>query len=236
MTRRKVGLRTLGALIVSISSVMATPNASALTARSIIITGGYTPVGTDPPYDYIFNVTLESGSIANGATITIDDLLGVTPPNTDTSSPLILSPLGSNAIYSAPSNELGNSAFNFGVLNNPEGIVLETSNAANPLLDTSDVTYTYLGPGLTVTSGPIFLGQFAIETNVNYSSGPPYQPGDTVTYTSSVPAGSGTIVLQNLAVPEPSSAVLLLLGAGALPAVMWHRRRRQSQPLMAAID
>jgi hypothetical protein len=237
MTRRNVGLMAVSALVATVSTFLTPTPARAVTTKmtTVTVTGGYMPAGPDPPYFYDFFVSLD-GSITTGATITINDLLGVTPPNYGQGDPNILNYVtGSPAIYAPPSSEIGNSAYSFVALYNPEAIVI-TTVGSTAFADQASVTFTYEGPGLT-TSVPTYIGEFEIETNVNYSMGPPYMPGDTITYTSSVqPNGAppGTIVLQNLAVPEPCSAVLLLLGAAIVPALRLQQRRRR-QSLSASI-
>jgi hypothetical protein len=170
----------------------------------ITISGGFTPVGGDPPYLYIFDVFLDPGfEVDQTDFFRIDGLNGVTS--------------GSLSHQPPPA---------------PPGFVW----VPNPGL--SNITWTFLGTTPIPNNNPVGsnievpLGQFEVQTTVNFPNGPPVPPGTMVPYTFTVhhigdgPAsGSGVIVLT--AIPEPSSIILLALGAAALPAIAARRKRRR---------
>jgi hypothetical protein len=194
-----VGLAVLGAMV-------AGGEARAGTA-GIHIGGGFKPVGGDPPYDYVFQVYLDPffEVQANGSPLNnfeVFDLVGVTSGSRTTqpgSSPTVV---------------------------------------WTPTPATDDVTWTFTGNTSipNKTKRELLLGQFTVETTQNFPNGPPVPPGTVIDYTFTVfdlrtgktITGSDSFQIGALAVPEPSSVVLLSVGAAAMSAIVVCRRRRQA--------
>jgi hypothetical protein len=196
-----VGLATLGAVLVS-----------GLEAKgsSIKITGQQMPGTGDPPYIFIFDVTLENNSsIQSGDSFTIDSLIGITPANFPATGDL-----GSSS--TTPSGDWSPTI----------GLTVLVSPYA------SDVTWTFGGSTpISASSSPVDLGQFTVETAVSFQS-PPYASGAIIDYSYNIDgqtsSGSDSF---SMSVPEPSSLIMLVTGiAAVLLAICQHRfRRRQSQ-------
>jgi len=168
----------------------------------LTITGGFMPVTTDPPYIYFFDVNLDPGFEVKAQNLfTVFDLNGVN--------------VGS--LSSQPSNL--------------------PAVAWNPNPELSTITWTFLGDTPIPNTNPVGsnievpLGHFQVQTTENFPDGPPVPFGTVVPYfftitslaTGGDVSGSGTIILE----PEPSSFVLLALGAAALPALAARRKRRR---------
>jgi hypothetical protein len=203
-----VGLATLGgALTLGLDTQ----------GSSITITGQQRPGKGDPPYDFLFDVTLEnnSPSVKAGDYFTIQNLIGITPANFPAAGDQ-----GSSS--SAPSS-------NWVPMIGPL-----TQSASPPYA--SDVTWTYEGnspiPG---DLGAVFLGQFTVETAISFSS-PPYPDGAIINYSYNIggqtSAGSGSFSITTT-IPEPSSMVILVTGTGVvsllLPVYRQRGRRRHTQ-------
>ncbi len=211
------GLAVLGAM-------MAGGGEARAAVTGIAIGGGFKPGTGDPPYDYIFQVylnpdsslvspfnPLNPGLASNPDSFTIDNLVGVT----------------SVSLTSQPEN-LPSVVF-----------IPSITQTLTTYPYASDVTWSFYG--LTTitnnTSSPELLGQFEVETSVNFATGPPVQAGTIVDYTFSVadgngnqtPPGSGTIILADLSTPEPSSAAIVLLtgGTAVLGGLVVRTRRRR---------
>ena len=218
--------RLLAGLCCLTATLIGLRGAEAGSTSSITITGGYKPGGGDPPYDYIFNVYLNAPTTAGtntfgfGDSFTIESLPGV-----DTSS-----------LSSEPSNF-------------PD--VIWAPKASNEVLTPggsapyeSDFTWTFGGTttytATTPVGGPVgpsvSLGQFTVESSFQNFTSVPLPPGTQVTYTyTGAPVGvTLTFPIQDLSVPEPSSAILLFVGAGGMMPMVWlikRRRRQLPQPL-----
>jgi hypothetical protein len=187
-------------------------------AAGIKVTGGFKVGGSDPPYDYIFKAYLEPGySIQSfsGDNFKIDALVGVTPPNFPKPGDL-------GSFHTEPSN--------------PPTVIWNATIGSPPVDPNfpykSDITWSFFGNTTITNSGTkdLFLGRFAVETTVNFAS-PPYIAGTIIDYSwttnGGTQSGTGSFPIIDLnAVPEPSSAVLLLTAAGALP-LFWIRHRRR---------
>jgi hypothetical protein len=198
----------LGAAITALGVILV--GGSTASAAGIVVKIGQQPGGGDPPYDFIMQVYLDPGYGVNyDNSFTVDNLIGITPASL-TSEPV----------------------------NIPEGVSWSPSfnetQTAYPYA--SDVTWYFTGsaPYSNSGSGEIYLGQFTVETVVNFST-PPYANGTLIDYSWSIvdlsgnpSSGSGMTPITNLSIPEPASAVLLLCGVGALPFFVrrqQHRRR-----------
>jgi hypothetical protein len=185
-------------------------------SSSITITGGYKPGGGDPPFTYIFDVSLNAptstgtNTFQNGDSFTIDVLPGIhqsqVPP---TIIPLQWS------LFS---------------------LTDEPPPSSAPFA--ADVQFKYEGstPYMVSTppGGSVFLGKFEITSTYNFPTGVvPYPSGTVLDYTYTIDGqtqqGSGTF--QIFSVPEPSS--LILLAAGALPLI-WLRQRMRCTPKRVA--
>ena len=177
-------------------------------ASGIVIKIGQQPGGGDPPYDYIIQVYLDPGyGVDYGNSFTVENLVGVT----------------SSSFTQEPNNVPA------GISWSPE---LTQTNTAYPYA--SDVQWYFTGttPYNNTGSGDLYLGQFAVETTVSFTS-PPYPNGTLINYDWSIvdnngnpSTGSGQAPIVTLGVPEPTSALLLLCGAGILPLLALRRRRR----------
>ncbi len=201
-----VGLTTLGVVL-----------ASALEAQgsSIKITGQQMPGTGDPPYFYIFDVFLETNSfIQSGDSFTINNLIGVTPAG----FPMAGDPGSSSG---TPNASWATAA-------------ITVTSTTYPY--TSSVTWTYAGTTpISAPSNPVDLGQFFVETTVSFQS-PPYLVGTLIGYSYNIGAqtvsGSGTFAMS---VPEPSSLIMLVAGAGmVLVPICRHRSRKRQSRLPAA--
>jgi hypothetical protein len=223
MTSRVKGAWILAGLAALGSTLVVGGKAEAAsTVAAIVIKGGAHPGPGDPPWDYDVQVFLEPvNHITAGDSFTIDSLRGVTPAN-----------------FPAP----GAPASPTTQPSNPPSIVWTPSIGA-PTNTTfpyaSDLTWTFAGNtniNATELTQGIFLGVFTVQTTSNFTS-PPYPNDFLIDYSYSVDGrtntGTGTFPLQVI-VPEPSSMVLLLVGAGALPWLLIRERRRRSQQQTAA--
>ncbi len=202
-----VGLTTLGAVF-----------GSGLEAEgsSITITGQQRPGSGDPPYEYIFDVTLQANSfIQSGDFFTIESLIGITPANFPAAGDL---------------GSISNAVSPYGPW--PAAITIVPGTGTVPPY-ASDVMWTFNGNvPISATSGPVDLGQFTVETAMSFPN-PPYAAGALIDYSYNISgqtsSGSGFFAMS---VPESSSLIMLLTGIGIvllLPPIYRHRcRRRQS--------
>jgi hypothetical protein len=227
MNRRLVGLRTVAAFAGLALAVYGSSKAHAIsvttTSSGFNVSGGFKPATNDPPYDYIFDVTLSAGSIlTSGDSFTIDDLVGVTPAG----FPIP----GESAPYPGSTTSEP--------FNPPDTIWGATIGTpiTGPISYESNVTWEYFGATIDNSHGTsgIDLGDFVVETSINFASGAPYQAGDTISFGSSL--GSGSFQIQDLSVPEPSSAILLLLGVAAIPAWKKYQVHRNRTSLISATE
>ncbi len=172
-------------------------------AKGIVITSGGTQKTGDPTYEYLFTVDLLAGStLYNGGYFTIYDLPALT----------------AGALTSQPSISWGASVQLVG--NTPTGIVVTD----NPNI--YNVTWQWNGSSpLVAGSSDLVLGTFIVGLTTELSS----PPSKTVVYVGSLDGTAGTTNQGTVginAVPEPSSVILLLIGAGALPVYAVCNRRR----------
>ena len=177
---------------------------------AIIGTGG--PVsGTDPLFFYDFKVYVTDGfSLWNNDYFTFLSLPGVQP--------------GAKTVVTSP--------YSFGnpiITPDPQGS-----------MTSSDVEWQYTGAPPNIVGGNVlgqpgtFVGEFVIYTNVSMNSLPSTvlydaQSHHTVShqiYIQNGPSGNQGVI--PLAVPEPSSVTLLLLGSSVLPLRWLYKRRRGS--------
>ena len=217
------GLCSLAAMLAGADSAQA--------GTSITITGGYKPGGGDPPYDFIFDVYLNApplntpgtNTFQSGDYFTIDGLPGVSSTSFH------------NEPFSPPGVQWVGGATN----------TVTTPQPPAPAPYASDFTWNFLGTTVylaaTPTSGPvgssILLGQFTVESSYTGFTTVPFPNGHEVSYTYTYDGGipgSGTFPIIDLAVPEPTSVVLLAVGAGVLP-MFWLRERRRRRRLQALI-
>lgn len=192
------GLALFGTMIAGDREAQATVAAK----PGITITGEATPVIPDPVYDYTFSVTLNN------------NLSYLDPGGVDSFT--ITGLPASGTILSASPNDVSSWEFTY----NTTG--------------STSITWTYEnGPVLTQSSNPI--GPFTVEISFLSSSGIP-TTGSTLGYSytidggmssgNSMQSGSPPIVL-NAVVPEPSSAMIVLLtgGSGAICGLVVRARR-----------
>jgi hypothetical protein len=179
-------------------------------AGGIMVKIGQQPGGGDPPYDYIMQVYLDPGYGVDYANwFTIESLKGVTT-----------------------------GSFTMEPVNIPDGISWSPSinEKVTAYPYASDVTWYFTGtnPYKNTGTGEIYLGEFGVETTVNFSS-PPYIDGTIIDYHWSIvdlngkpSTGSGQTPIVTLGIPEPTSSLLLLTGTAILPfvALRQHRRRQ----------
>jgi hypothetical protein len=204
--------------------------AQAGTVGAITITGGYKPGGGDPPYDYIFDVTLNApdlntpgkNTFSSGNYFSIEGLPGVDNASTH------------NEPFNPPSVQWAGGALNTVTTPDPP--------ASAPFA--SDFTWNFLGntvySATTPQGGPVGasipLGQFTVQSTYDFPAGVvPFPSGTVLSYTytyNGETLGSGTFPIISLSVPEPTSAILLAAGAGVLPA-FWLRERRRRQKQQA---
>jgi hypothetical protein len=190
-----ISLTTLGAALTSGMEARGT---------SITITGQQKPGTGDPPYDFIFDVTLQSGSpsIQTGDYFIINNLIGITPANFPA-----FGDSGSNA--TAPSGTWI-----------PSIALVPNTGTVPPYA--SSVMWTFLGNSpISAPAAPVDLGLFTVETALSFSS-PPYADGSIIYYTYNIggqtSSGSGNFPLSSI--PEPNSLVLLVIGAASALCVL----------------
>jgi hypothetical protein len=196
----------------------------------------------DPPYTYYFDLYLTGGSIApDGGSLTcyftVNGLVGASGIGYDPSQ--IGTPsTPSEPPYTATPGSVESTEYwitpNGGVATSPSPI--PPGFMANGYNYESNVTWEYLlGPTIPYSNpGPngVFLGLFTVNTSWSYGKGqpPPLAPGSILTYSYDINGTTGTGLLVLQGVPEPSSMVLMLLGAAAVPpAVALHRRGSRSR-------
>lgn len=204
-----MGPRIRGAWIAAgiavLGAMIAGAEARAGTA-GITIKGGFKPTTGDPPYDYIFEVYIDPGfEVEAGAfnNFQVTDLVGVT----------------SGSLSSQPGSI---------------PTVIWTPTPA-----TENITWTFLGNTSIPnnTTSDLYLGEFTVQTTENFPNGPPVSPGTLIDYnftvfdlsTNQTVSGSNSFPIVNLGVPEPTSVVLLAVGAAILPAIAARRGRRTAR-------
>jgi hypothetical protein len=168
-------------------------------AKGIIITKGGTQHNPDPSFNYFFDVELTPNTtLQTGGFFTVYDLLGI----------------NMRSLTSQPNASWGESIQTIGIT--PSGV----NPPDSPTL--FNITWKWNGPAQMSGDSALSLGRFR--------AGPlDFQPTNTVVYVGSLDgvtgSNQGTIKLS--AVPEPSSLVLVLAGAGTLPLLLrWQKRRR----------
>jgi hypothetical protein len=193
-------------------------------AGTIGLKGHITPLPGGSPFLYSFELDLNDltdGPITNGSTLTVG-----TPtlmPDHQLSSGLV-GVTGSSGTQQPPTT--GGPPNEFWVV--PAGgiITTPTGNPA-PYNEQSSVAWQFLeGPSYNVGE----VGVFTVETTSDFpDSMPPIIPNVTeINYVFTFSNGkteSGFITLS--LVPEPSSVILLLMGAGAVPLVCKWAKRSQ---------
>jgi hypothetical protein len=166
-------------------------------------------------------VSLDPGfQVALNSFFTVDSLVGVTPEST----------------HAEPEN--------------PPGVVWIAFPAINEVVPpgpnqppASNVSWTFLGTPIinpTNSGQEVYLGEFDVVTTTNFPNGPPVPSGTIVNYAFNIltdqgnhAPGGGSFPLTNLegitstAVPEPSSAAIVLLVAGTAGVSGLIVRRRQ---------
>jgi hypothetical protein len=193
---------------------------------TIGIKGGYKPGKGDPPMDFLFQVYLEpptnigeSNILQTGDSFTIEGLPGVTSASLNSVNLPSPSPVPNYSWSSAV----------FATVSNPYLLPPYTSPTF-----AADVMWTYTGTDtVTATTTPVYLGQFAVQSTFDF---PPRQlpmpDGAIVNYTFSFAvqgqSGASSFPIQNLAVPEPSSLLLLTVSTVMLPLCRLGERRRQT--------
>jgi hypothetical protein len=192
-------------------------------AGTIGLKGHITPLPGDPPYLYSFELDLNDltdGPITNGSTLTVG--IPTLMPGGQESSGLV-GVTGASGTQQPPTT--GGPPNEFWVV--PAGgiITTPTGNPA-PFNEQSSVAWQFLqGPSYT----PGEVGVFTVETTSDFPT-PPVIPNVTeINYVFKFSNGkteSGFITLS--LVPEPSSVILLLMGAGAVPLVRKWAKRSQS--------
>jgi hypothetical protein len=191
----QAGLATI--VLTSVCGGVATAAPVGLTIAS----GTLTPV-SDPQYVYTFDIQLGAGAtlIQNLSYITVYDLPDI-PPGTGTTQP--------NQFWGATEQFQGITPGGFTPVP-PDSPTVE------------NVTWYYNGPTFTNNSSVATdIGLFTIGPTTTLTSPP---PPITLTYVSSLDgvtaSNSGTVTVS--VVPEPSSIVLLLVGAAGIivPALL----------------
>ena len=194
---------------------------STLAKNAITITGVYKPGTGEPPFDYIFQVFLNAPTVPGtntfmkGDSFTVDGLPGVDTNSTQ------------NAPFNPPTVEWSGGALNM--------VVTASPPASAPF--ESDFSWVFNGSNVySVAEGdsPLFLGQFTVLSSFDFPTGVvPLPNGTLLTYTFTADGGgTGTFPIMNASVPEPSSVILLAVGAGVLP-MFWLRGRRRRQERQA---
>jgi hypothetical protein len=171
--------------------------------------------GSDPFYYYDFQITLNATyQWENGDFFLVNSIAGVTPlnPPGPHNNPNLPTP-GSGSIQPSP---------NF---SSPIITLLDPTAPYASSLDWINNTNTIVG-----ASGGTYVGDFIIFTSVSV-----LDPVASVTFDSQMHDSSGNIVTQTgvtvvfNAVPEPSSMILLVTGATAIPLLVLSKRRRKSK-------
>lgn len=186
-------------------------------AKGITITIGQMPGGGEPPYDYIIQVYLDPGfEVASSNSFTVENLIGVTPPNfpnTGDVGSLTIQPENGSTVVWSPT-------------------ITQAATPPTPYPYAGNVQWSFYGspPIMNTGSSELYLGQFVVETTVDFSS-PPYVIGAPIDYKFTILNASGQAVTGSgvalLGVPEPSSAILLLIGAGMVPLAVTYRSQRR---------
>jgi hypothetical protein len=205
MTRRIEGIGFL--TVLAVQTMMMAGGIEAR-AASVGVSGTVVPLPGDSPFLYEFEFVLTSGSIAPGSTVTVglnsNGLVGITALSGTQQPPTT-----------------GNGSESWGVP--PGGIVTTPTGNPPPYDQQSSVTWEYLS-GPTISTVGANLGLFTVETTQSYpDNAPPATNGITqidfgysiVPVIGDSPStGGGHFILSS--VPEPSAAILLLIGGAAL--------------------
>jgi hypothetical protein len=210
------GLAAVGSAFVGEREARANPTSPAaigIQGKSGMVTG------SDPFYYYDFQVTLNAGYIWNpGDFITIDSgagLAGVTPVN----------PPGPNNNSNLPTP--GSTSFQPSGFGSP--VITLLSDTA-PYASSVEWENPTNGSPIYGGVNGYYVGDFIILTSVSVPA-----PVESITFDSAMHDSSDNPVTQtgvsvdvSLVVPEPSSVILLLTGATALPLLIVTERRRKS--------
>jgi hypothetical protein len=212
-----MSFRTMGTWILTGLAVMAAMAGGGRVAHAgtVSLKGHITPLPGGSPFLYEFELDLDVGTITPGSSLMVGTppkgLIGVNQ-NSGTSQPPFTGPSHSD-IWDVP----------FG------GIV---TTGSGPLGTQSSVLWDF-SKGATYTNtaqnAPIEIGLFNVETAFSYPDNmPPSIPGVTIIdYVFTFADGTTSSGSITLAIPEPSSAILLLAGVGLLPVLhRWVKRSR----------
>jgi hypothetical protein len=199
------GLAVLGAIV-------AGGEARAGKAGITINPGGTRPGTGDPPWEFVMEVYLDPGFEVKAS-----------------GSPSNFFEVGSSSPIGPPTTPLvgvGADSHTF----------QPTTVQWLPTPATETVTWTLHGKRSVANTGTseLFLGQFIVVTDRSFSN-PPVAPGTLIDYnfrlvdlaTKTTITGSNSFIL--VSIPEPSSVVMLALGAaGAMSAIVVRRRRSRA--------
>jgi hypothetical protein len=188
--------------LLAILILLAASAPEAYAKGGIVVTSGTTQQTGDPTYEYIFTVNLLAGSILpSGGFFTIYDLPALT----------------ATATTSAPNLQWTGSVQGLGLT--PIGALVND----NPNL--FNTTWQWNGPGAIVApaNSDYNLGTFIVGSTTELAAAPAVAPVFASSLDGSTASNQGSLFINS--VPEPSSVVLLLAGAGMLP-LYWFRDRR----------
>jgi hypothetical protein len=198
----------IAAGIAALGAMIAGGQARAGSIGIVINPGGIKPGTGDPTWDYVLQVYLDPGFEVKASS---------TPSNFfqvgSSSTPLV--GVGTDSPTTQP------------------GTVQWV-----PAPATDTVTWTLSGKKSVINTGPgeLYLGEFVVETDKSFSS-PPVAPGTVIDYnfrvldlaTGQIISGSNSFTLVALGVPEPSSVVMLAVGAAAMSVIVIRGRRRAAR-------
>jgi len=187
-------------------------SAQSVQAGGITITSASTVQTGDPTYEYVFTAILPAGNtLPTGGYVTIYDLPDLT----------------AGALTSQPNINWGSSVQLLGIT--------PTDAVVNDNPSVYNVTWQWNGsPLVAPDTNELSLGTFIVGNTVELSSPPSAVVVYIATADGVTVSNQGMLAINT---PEPSSAILLLAGVGAIP-LFWLRNRRnrllnQSQQYVA---
>ena len=179
-------------------------------AKGVVITSGHTQQIGDPLYDYIFDLRLNPGTtLLNGGYLTLYDVPAIT----------------SSSDTGAPNSFWGYSIQTTGIT--PP--IFQPPLTPPPDNSLENITWVYHGPSISnnSTTQDLEIGLFRVQT-IELSA----PPSPTLIYVGTLDGTTatteGTVTVN--AVPEPSSLILLLIGAGTLPLYAFRNLRHRLRP------